>query len=130
MDKASWDKAWTVAVRLIEYMGARHECVAGDPVGIGDAAVLTAKIQREIRCEFDGVCVDLDADPPITRDRDRPEFYRAIYKDDDSALPGMPPARVAEWRRYVRDNGPRPTEPEPHSSLDFRDVCERGGQKL
>jgi hypothetical protein len=127
MGKASWDKAWKVAVRLIEYMGARHECVAGEPLDV-DLNRLT--IQWDIRSEFDGVCVDLDADPPITWDRARPEFYRAIYKDDDSALPGMPPARLAGWRKYVRDNGPRPTEPEPDSSQDFKDVRERRGQKL
>jgi hypothetical protein len=106
MDKASRDKAWKVAVRLIEYMGARHECVAGEPLDV-DLNRLTAKFQWDIRCEFDGVCVDLDADPPITLDRARPEFYRAIYKDDDSALPGMRYApgavgRVAQVRPRQR----------------------------
>lgn len=39
-------------------------------------------------------------------DTQGPDFFAAIFGDDDNAMPDMDRAELIAWRRYVRENVP------------------------
>jgi hypothetical protein len=57
-------------------------------------------------CEFDGVRVELNLQPPIVWDRDQPKFFSAVIDRDNAAMPELPD--LAFWRNYVHFNGAMP----------------------
>jgi len=92
---------------LRRYMWARSRCVGGDPPP-GPLSQLVSQLQWS-PCEFDGVRVELNLEPPIVWDRDQPDFFNAMMERDSGRLPEL--EDLAQWRDYVHSNGPMPREP-------------------
>ena len=76
------------------------------------AATPAQRVGRRLQwglCEFDGVRVELNLEPPIRCDREQPAFFRAILEFDDRAMPEV--EELDEWRSYVHANGAMPKDP-------------------
>jgi hypothetical protein len=97
-------RAERVGDLLRRYMWARCRCVGGEPPP-GQLSELTSRLQWG-PCEFDGVRVELNLQPPIVWDRDQPEFFSAVIERDNAAMPEL--ADLAFWRNYVHLNGALP----------------------
>src|ERR1043166_2977430 len=82
-------------------MWARSRCVGGDPPP-GPLSQLVSQLQWS-PCEFDGVRVELNLEPPIVWDRDQPDFFNAMMERDSGRLPEL--EDLAQWRDYVHSNG-------------------------
>jgi hypothetical protein len=106
-------RAERVSDLLRRYMWARSRCVGGESPS-GPLSELASRIQWG-PCEFDGVRVELQLEPPIVWDRDQPEFFSAIIGRDNSGMPEL--EDLAYWRHYVHFNGPMPKAPRLKSAL-------------
>ena len=99
-------RAERVGDLLRRYMWARTRCVGGDVPAL-QLSELAGRLQWG-PCEFDGVRVELNLEPPIVSDHEQPAFFRAIMESNDSATSEID--ALEGWRRYVHANGPMPTE--------------------
>ena len=99
-------RAERVGELLRRYMWARTRCVGGEAPAL-QLSALTGRLQWG-PCEFDGVRVEVNLEPPIVWDQEQPAFFRAIVEFDDSAAPEID--GLDDWRRYVHANGPMPVQ--------------------
>jgi hypothetical protein len=99
-------RAERVGDLLRRYMWARARCVGGETPAL-QLSELAGRLQWG-PCEFDGVRVELNLEPPIVWDREQPAFFHAIVECDHSAMPGI--EALDDWRKYVYSNGPMPTQ--------------------
>jgi len=88
---------------VFRYLWARHRCMGADaPPTPRRLTILVAQGARE----FDGIDVEPYKEPPIRRDTNHPDFFRAIVLLDDRAMPALPWSR--QWRAYVHHSAPIP----------------------
>ena len=113
MDTADGGKAARAREFLYRYMWARRRCVGAAAPGNR----LAQLIEWGSR-EFDGIDIDLNADPPVVRDSLYPAFFLAMLREDDTAMPET--EAVGEWREYVLYNGPLPKRPGPPPAFPIR----------
>jgi hypothetical protein len=76
---------------------------------------------------FDYICIDPEADPPVTMDGAADDFFRAIVRGDDDAMPDMEPADLAAQRDYVLRGGVLPFR-KPAKDDTAPGVVEIGGR--
>jgi len=96
-------RAAQVGGLVFRYLWARHRCMGADaPPTPRRLTILVAQGARA----FDGVDVEQDKEPPIRRDINHPDFFRAIVLLDDRARPVLAFSR--QWRAYVHHSAPIP----------------------
>ena len=107
MDQMNRARAERVGELLRRYIWARCRCLGGE----APALQLSELAGRLLwgPCEFDGVRVELNLEPPIVWDQDQPGFHSAIMERDNTAMPEL--EDLAHWRHYVHFNGPMPKGP-------------------
>jgi hypothetical protein len=81
-------RAERVSELLRRYMWARCRCFGGEAPAL-PLSELAGRLQWG-PCEFDGVRVELNLEPPIVWDREQPAFFRAIIEFDE----GWPATRL------------------------------------
>ena len=106
MEQMNRARAERVSELLRRYMWARSRCFGGQAPAL-PLSELAGRLQWG-PCEFDGVRVELNLEPPIVWDREQPAFFRAIIEFDDRATPELD--EVGDWRNYVHSNGPMPRD--------------------
>ena len=78
---------------VFRYLWARHRCLGADtPSTPRRLTILIAQGERE----FEGIDVEPYKEPPIKRDANYPDFFRAVVLFDDRAMPALPWSR--QWR--------------------------------
>ena len=94
------EKVSTTAEFLFRYMLVRHLRKGGQP----PSSLLADEIKWGVRA-FDHICIDPDANRPVTTDGAADDFFRAIVEGDNAAMPDMDPAELAAHRDYVLRGG-------------------------
>jgi hypothetical protein len=92
-DPMDEDKVATTAEFLFRYMLVRHLLRGALP----PLSLLADEIRWGVRA-FDYIDIDPEANPPVTIDGDVDDFFRAIIKRDDGAMPDMEHADLARNR--------------------------------
>src|ERR1700719_2795812 len=91
----------------------------------GDRSLASLEYDMAAGCEVlaDGIVVDRRARYGITADAGDPEYYAAIFDNDDAAVPDLTPEKLQQLRQYIirRKGGvPVPSRPEPKPDLVTR----------
>ena len=76
MDQMNRARAERVGELLRRYMWARCRCFGGEAPAL-PLSELAGRLQWG-PCEFDGVRVELNLEPPIVWDREQPAFFRPL----------------------------------------------------
>ena len=119
------DKAAKAGDFLFRYMFARYRCKhRAEPPR---PPTRLADMMKQGKRAFDGIYVEPAAHPtPIAGDDKHPDFFAAIVRRDNDAMPGL--ADLAYWRNYVHFNGPIPRRREPER--DFSTQARHWGEKI
>jgi hypothetical protein len=64
--------------------------------------------------------IDPRTRPVITADHQDPDFFAAILKEDDGAMPELDADELAAWREYVLDGGSASAKPDPKPNVIVR----------
>jgi hypothetical protein len=69
----------------------------------GDRSFASIEYDMAAGCEVlaDGIAVDRKARHGITADAGDPEYYAAIFLNDDRAVPDLPPQELKQLRQYI-----------------------------
>jgi hypothetical protein len=97
------DTLATTADFLFRYMLVRHLHIGGPP----PSSLLADEIRWGVRA-IDHIDIDPEANPPLTTDGAADDFFRAIVRGDNNAMPDMKPADLAAHRDYVLRGGALP----------------------
>src|SRR5437763_13872915 len=95
-------RAERVSELLRRYMWARCRCFGGESPAL-PLSELAGRLQWG-PCEFDGVRVELNLEPPVVWDRERPAFLRASIEFEEKETAEL--YEVGEWRKYVHCKWP------------------------
>ena len=126
MEQMNRARAERVGELLRRYMWARCRCVGG-----AAPALPLSELAGRLKwgpCEFDGVRVELNLEPPIIWDREQPAFFRAIIELEDMATPEL--EELDEWRSYVHANGAMPKDPGPKLPFVTEATVRRHGERI
>ena len=103
MVRVNEKKAAETAEFLFRYIVARYRCIGGS---LSSGRIRLASNIRGGLQVFEGaIIIDADVHPPIINDHEHHDFFIAVFKGGNGAIPGIEPQELAEWRNYVLHGG-------------------------